>query len=71
LVEVELEPEITSFQAAAVTEEPAAAKRVAKLANIEVAHARRLLRDKPGLRSAFILSEILAPPVGVRDNHLF
>ena len=29
---------------------------------------RRLLGDRSGLRTAFILSEILAPPVGLREN---
>lgn len=31
-------------------------------------HTRRLLRSRTGLRTAFILSEILAPPVALRDN---
>jgi hypothetical protein len=32
-------------------------------------YVQRLLSNRPGLRTAFILSEILAPPVSLRDNH--
>ncbi|MBW7904293.1 MAG: hypothetical protein LC135_12840 [Phycisphaerae bacterium] len=32
--------------------------------------ARALLRSKPDLRAAFVLSEVLAPPVALRENHL-
>jgi hypothetical protein len=32
---------------------------------------QRLVSSKSGLRTGFILSEILAPPVALRDNHPF
>jgi hypothetical protein len=34
----------------------------------EAARVRRLLQSRAGLRVGFILHEILAPPVGLRDN---
>jgi len=37
----------------------------------DVERAGRALRDRSGLRAAFILSEILAPPVALRENHSF
>ena len=30
----------------------------------------RLLRDRAGLQAGFVLSEILAEPVGLRERHL-
>lgn len=51
---------------------PARAVRLKEAARVrpsaEAEQVRRLLRDTSGLRSAFILSEILAPPVALREN---
>ena len=44
------------------------AKPARKRPTAEGEQVRRLLRDTSGLRSAFILSEILASPVALREN---
>ena len=43
-------------------------KPARKRPTAEAEQVGRLLRDTSGLRSAFILSEILAPPVALREN---
>jgi hypothetical protein len=38
---------------------------------VELRRLQRLLRSQPGLRAGIVLSEILAPPVALRENHPF
>jgi hypothetical protein len=39
--------------------------------SVETRHLRGLLHSTSGLRAAFVLSEILAPPVALRENPPF
>ncbi len=70
LAEVEAAPAELAAPAARSGQELGAAKRPAIRPGVQVKRVRRLLRSKPGLRTAFVLSEILAPPVGLRHNHV-
>lgn len=72
LVEVELEPEIESGKKRPTprreTPKRPARMRAAGPCRGNLADVRRMLCHKSALRAAFILTEILAPPVGLRDN---
>jgi len=60
LVEDQVEISPTAEEAVVVPEKA----RPAALTGVE-----RAISNRSGLRTAFILSEILAPPVALRDNH--
>lgn len=70
VAEVEAMPSELAVPAARAVEEVGAARRPGIRPGLQVERVQRLLRSKRGLRTAFVLSEILAPPVGLRHNHL-
>jgi|GEM_PF-4515353 len=77
--EYRAEPEVVEYEAEPVESEVIAepvdlsaalpaVSFVAARRNVHRQEIRRLLGSRTGLRSGFILSELLAPPVGMRHN---
>ncbi|MFQ5807536.1 MAG: hypothetical protein ACE5I3_13905, partial [Phycisphaerae bacterium] len=67
MAEVEAAPLELTRPGTPVGEEIAAPERRIVGPSVQVRRVRRLLRSTSGSQTAFVLSEILAPPVGLRD----
>ena len=69
LVDAELAADAVTTLPTTFRKTEAVKKRPQARGDAQGRQVQRLLSNRPGLRTAFILSEILAPPVSLRDNH--